>query len=310
MRLGIAVAVFVFALTAFAQSDGGTITGVISDPAGAVVANPPIEAKNTQTGVVLQSATTATGNYTIGQVPAGTYEISATVPGFKKYTRRGLTVQLLQTLRVDVTLEIGSSTQSVTVTEAATLLKTETGDVSNNVTSNKVNDLPVRTLGNIRNPLTVSQLIPGTNVVSGTPLRISGTPVNSEQVRVDGLDATYILGMSTYSFGQPSVDAIQEIAIQTSNFAAEFGQAGGAVFNFTMKSGTNQFHGSAFEYLVNEDLNSAGAYSHTAPNHDTVITEGRWEGPSGFPRFTAEKIRPSSSSVMNPAPLPPSTVIP
>jgi carboxypeptidase family protein len=191
--------------------------------------------------VVLQSATTATGNYTIGQVPAGTYEISATVPGFKKYTRRGLTVQLLQTLRVDVTLEIGSSTQSVTVTEAATLLKTETGDVSHNVTSNKVNDLPVRTLGNIRNPLTVSQLIPGTNVVSGSPLRISGTPVNSEQVRVGGLDATYSLGMSTYSFGQPSVDAIQEIAIQTSNFAAEFGQAGGAVFNFTMKSGTNQF---------------------------------------------------------------------
>lgn len=178
MRLGIAVALFVFALTVFAQSDRGTITGVISDPAGAVVANAPIEAKNTQTGVVLQSATTATGNYTIGQVPAGTYEISATVPGFKKYTRSGLTVQSLQTLRVDVTLEIGSSTESVTVTEAATLLKTETGDVSHNVTSNKVNDLPVGTLGNIRNPLTVSQLIPGTNVVSGSAARPS-TPNRS-----------------------------------------------------------------------------------------------------------------------------------
>jgi hypothetical protein len=217
----------VFALSAFGQGDRGTITGVISDPAGSVVACASIEAKNSVTGVVFQSASTATGNYTLGQLPIGTYEINVTVPGFKKYTRAGLTVQALQTLRVDVPLEIGSSSESVTVTESATLLKTETGDVSHNVTSNKVNDLPVGTLGAIRNPLTASQLIPGTNVVSGSTLRISGTPVNSEQVRVDGLDATYSLGMSTYSFGQPSVDAIQEIAIQTSNFAAEYGQAGG-----------------------------------------------------------------------------------
>src|SRR5579864_6724551 len=216
MRLRSAVAcLFIFALTAFAQSDRGTITGVISDPAGAVVANAAVEAKNSATGVVFQAASTATGNYTLSLLPSGTYEISVAVSGFKRYVRTGLPVQELQTLRVDVVLEVGSATESVTVTESATLLKTETGDVSHNVTTNKVNDLPVGTLGAIRNPLTVSQLIPGTNVVSGSTLRISGTPVNSEQVRVDGLDATYSLGMSTYSFGQPSVDAIQEIAVQT-----------------------------------------------------------------------------------------------
>jgi hypothetical protein len=285
MRLGsVAVCLFIFALTTFAQGDRGTITGVVSDPAGAVVANASIEAKNSETGVVFQSVSTATGNYTLGQLPIGNYEISVTVAGFKKYNRSGLTVQALQTLRVDVALEVGSATESVTVTETATLLKTETGDVSHNVTSNKVNDLPVGTLGAIRNPLTVSQLIPGTNVVSGSTLRISGTPVNSEQVRVDGLDATYSLGMSTYSFGQPSVDAIQEIAVQTSNFAAEYGQAGGAVFNFTMKSGTNQFHGSAFEYLVNEDLNAAGAYSHTDPKSRRNDFGGTAGGPVWIPK--------------------------
>jgi hypothetical protein len=285
MRLASAVAcLFLFGLTAFAQGDRGTITGVISDPAGAVVASASIEAKNSATGVVFQAASTATGNYTLAQLPIGTYEIAVTVSGFKKYTRAGLTVQALQTLRVDVGLEIGSSTESVTVTESATLLKTETGDVSHNVTSNKVNDLPVGTLGAIRNPLTVSQLIPGTNVVSGSTLRISGTPVNSEQVRVDGLDATYSLGMSSYSFGQPSVDSIQEIAVQTSNFAAEYGQAGGAVFNFTMKSGTNQFHGSAFEYLVNEDLNAAGAYSHTDPKSRRNDFGGTAGGPISIPK--------------------------
>src|SRR6202011_2019577 len=103
MRLGTAAAcLFVSTLSGFGQSDRGTITGVISDPAGAVVANAPIEGRNTQTGAVLQTGSTATGNYTLPQVPAGTYEISVTVPGFKKYTRGGLTVQSLQTLRVDV----------------------------------------------------------------------------------------------------------------------------------------------------------------------------------------------------------------
>jgi hypothetical protein len=279
------VCLFVFVLGAFAQGDRGTITGVISDPAGAVVANAAIEARNQATGVVSQAASTATGNYTLAQLPTGTYEINVNVGGFKKYTRTGLIVQALQTLRVDIPLEIGASTESVTVTEAAPLLKTETGDVSHNVTTNKVNDLPVGTLGAIRNPLTVSQLIPGTNVVSGSTLRISGTPVNSEQVRIDGLDATYSLGMSTYSFGQPSVDSIQEIAVQTSNYAAEFGQAGGAVFNFTMKSGTNQFHGSAYEYLVNESLNSAGAYSHTDPKSRRNDFGGTAGGPIWIPKI-------------------------
>ena len=117
MRLGTAVGLFVFALSAFAQGDRGTITGVISDPAGSVVAGAAVQAKNSATGVVFESASTATGNYNLGQLPIGTYEISVTVAGFKKYTRAGLTVQALQTLRVDVPLEIGSSAESVTVTE-------------------------------------------------------------------------------------------------------------------------------------------------------------------------------------------------
>jgi hypothetical protein len=105
-----------FTYAAFGQT-GGTITGLISDPAGAVVANAPVEARNTATGVVLSAATSATGNYVFGAVQAGTYEISATIPGFKKYTRTGITVPVkLQTTRIDVSLEIGSPRKSVTVT--------------------------------------------------------------------------------------------------------------------------------------------------------------------------------------------------
>src|SRR5437773_12399710 len=108
-KLAIALLLFTFTYAAFGQT-GGTITGLISDPAGAVVSNAPVEAKNTATGVVLSAATSATGNYVLGGLPAGTYEINVNVPGFKKYSRTGVEVQQLQTTRLDVTLIIGSAT--------------------------------------------------------------------------------------------------------------------------------------------------------------------------------------------------------
>src|SRR6202035_3702949 len=126
-----AVCFFLFALAAFAQSDG-TITGTISDPAGAVVSGAPIEAKNLETGAVYPTASTTTGNYTLAQLPVGVYEVSVAVPGFKKFVRSGLTVAVAQIMRVDITLEVGSATESVTVQADATLLKTESGDLAHN----------------------------------------------------------------------------------------------------------------------------------------------------------------------------------
>src|SRR5258708_23589589 len=107
----IAVCLFVLVFAAFAQSDRGTITGTISDPVGAVVGGAAIEAKNTETGVVYPVAASATGNYTIPQLPAGVYELSVTVPGFKKYVRTGLIIQAAQTIRVDVALEVGNASE-------------------------------------------------------------------------------------------------------------------------------------------------------------------------------------------------------
>ena len=221
----------------------------------------------------------------MAQLPGGTYEISVAVPGFKKYIRQGISVQLAQTARIDVQLEVGAATDSVTVTEDAPLLKTESGELSHNVTGQRLDELPVGSLGAIRNPLTVAQLLPGANVVGANTLRLQGTPVNSEQVRIEGMDSTYSLGMSTYSFAQPSVDSVEGVAIQTSNFAAELGLAGGAVFNITMKSGTNQLHGSVYDYFINEDLNAAGPFTHTVPRsrgNDYGFTIG---GPVVIPKI-------------------------
>jgi hypothetical protein len=256
----------------FAQSGGGAITGTVSDPAGAVVASASIQVRHTETGVVYEGATSSTGNYTIPQLPAGTYEVSVTVPGFKKHTRGGLQVQVAQTLRIDIALEVGASSESVTVTESAPLLNTESGALSHNVDVKKMDDLPILGIGGtlsgsagIRNPLAMIQVIPGVTFVPNALVRINGTPANSQSLRIDGLDATNTGTPGVPAQTQPSVDAIQETAIQTSNFAAEYGQVGGGLFNITMRGGTNQFHGSAYDYFVNEIFNAGNPFVTGSP---------------------------------------------
>src|SRR5436190_10248722 len=122
----LAVGVFAVAFCMIAQSDRGTITGTIADPVGALVASAPVQVRNMETGAIYQAGSSATGNYVV-QLPTGTYELSVTVPGFKRYVRQNLVVPVAQTLRIDVNLEVGSAAESVTVTEAAPLLKTESG---------------------------------------------------------------------------------------------------------------------------------------------------------------------------------------
>ena len=284
MRSGfLAVTVVSLACSAFGQT-GGTITGVISDPTGAVVPNAPVKAKNTATGVAATAASSATGNFTLAELPAGDYEIRVSVTGFKNYVRRPVTVAQLQTTRVDVILDVGSAAESVTVMGEAPLLKTETGDVSHNVTTETQDALPMGQIGAIRVSTQVVLTIPGVN--GGlTSISINGTPAASERIRIDGLDATYTLGNAYYSFGAPSVDSIQEVAIQTSNYAAEYGQSSGAVLSYTMKSGTNQFHGSAYDYWANEAFNSAGAYSHTKPKSRINDFGGTVGGPVWIPKI-------------------------
>jgi len=162
------------AITLFAQSDRGTITGTISDPAGAVVAGAAVEAKNTETGAVYQAASSATGNYTVAEMPAGTYELSVTVPGFKKLVRPGLIIQAAQTIRVDAALEVGSATEAVTINAEAPLLKTESGELSQTIAAQTMDALPLLEVGasssGIRNPYNVVALLPGSYYQPPGPL--------------------------------------------------------------------------------------------------------------------------------------------
>ena len=272
------VGLLLAALAAFGQGGNGSITGTIADSSGAVVPNVSIEVKNSETGAVFNGGTSSTGNYVVS-VPAGKYELTVTASGFKKYVRSNMAVVTAGNTRLDVTLEVGAVSDTVTVTDVAPLMKTESGEISHTVQTSDVNDLPLLTtnggggaFGNIRDPLQEIVLLPGTAYQNGLAVVVNGLPANSESIRIEGQDSTSNIWKIAQQNSQGSVDAIQEVAVQTSNFNAEYGQAAGGYFNYTMKSGTNAFHGSAYDYLVNEALNAGLPFTDRCTNDGAYCT--------------------------------------
>ncbi len=261
-------------LWAFGQVGNGSITGVVTDATGAVVAGASVEAKNSATGVVYNGVSTSSGAYTIADLPIGTYGVTVTVKGFKTYTHTNLAVGAQQVIREDVALQVGAATESVTVTAEASLMKTESAELADNVTIGDLDSLPLIGIGTVnagtsgyRNPYNTLLTLPGVSgYASSGVFQINGLGqafVTTETMRIEGQDATdRFYGAYDYTqMAQPSVDAVQEIAYQVSNYAPEFGQAGSVVINMTMKSGTNQYHGSLYDYLVNEDLDAGDPFS-------------------------------------------------
>ena len=290
-RLVVGICLFVIAASfSYAQSDRGTITGTISDPTNAVIPGASVVATNAETGAKYETISTETGNYTLAQLPPGTYQLSAELPGFKKYIRQGITVLVAQTLRLDVGLQVGAATDEVTVNADAPLLRTESSDVSHNVNSERLDELPLLGIGGvlsgsagIRNPYAMVQLIPGSTWTPNSLVRLNGTPANTQSFRIEGQDASNTGTPGVPAQSQPGVDAIQEVAIQTSNFAAEYGQVGGGVFNVTMKSGSNQFHGTIFDYFVNEAFNSGNPFTSTGTNLRPRARRNDYGGTVGGP---------------------------
>jgi hypothetical protein len=265
-----AVGVFVSLLIAgasWAQTNRGTITGIVTDPSGAVVPGVAINVTNTATGVANNVTTNESGVYTVPMLPAGIYKLSAEKTGFKKNEHSGILVQVGETVRLDFALTVGQETQIVEVTAAAPLLQRDTSDNGTVVTPQDVEDLPLTSFGDQRSPAFFMQLAPGVTgkgTSSGGPganrtmtTQVSGSMVSSTTLQVDGADvpsfAEFEGDLRTL---QIPPDAIQEFKLQSTNASAEFGRSGGGAAIFQVKSGTNQIHGSAFEYLRNDALNS------------------------------------------------------
>ena len=263
------------AVLALAQVGNGIITGTVTDQAGAVVAGVSVQVKNQDTGVVYAGATTATGNYTVADLPPGKYTLTVAQSGFKTYNQPNFEVSSSNTTRQDIPLQVGGSTESVTVTAESTLLKTESADMATNFTLAQLDELPVFGIGTnnagtsgFRNPYATLLMLPGVtsnNAVNSTGFGFTVDGLNANMtLKIDGQEATNrTIGFLSVELGQAGLDSIQEVAYQTSNYSPEFGQAGTVVVNMTMKGGTNQYHGSGYDYFVNEDLNAGDPFSTT-----------------------------------------------
>jgi hypothetical protein len=252
----------VFAVSGLGQSDRGVITGTVLDPAAAVVPAAKVAARHVATGTSHETVTTETGNFTLASLPAGKYELTVQAPGFKLVTLREVQVQVAQVTRVDVTLEVGAVTESVEVSASAPLLRTENAEQSVTLSGERFNSLPLNfgggggSVGSIRNWLSFIVLSPG---VSGTNERaaVNGMPGGAFKIYLEGQDVTSSNDtVWTSTVAAASVETVSEFTMQTSNFSAEFGQVLGGLFNFTIKSGTNQLHGSAYDYMTNEALDA------------------------------------------------------
>jgi hypothetical protein len=311
MRVSLVAVLLLSASAAFGQTSLATITGTIADPSGAAVANASVEVHNLENGAVFKVASSDTGNYTVSQLPVGDYAIDVTVPGFKKYSHTKFHLDAGQTMREDIALQVGAASEAVTVTAESSLLQTESSQLVHNVTLSQLDNLPLLSVGatndGLRDYFSASRLLPGIQYQNSGSFSavvqavVNGTPSNTLQSRLDGatMNPTSLRLLGATMETQPSPEAIQEVAILTSNFAPEFGTAGGAVVNMVTKSGTNSLHGSGYDYLVNEALNAAQPYTgikNKLRQNDYGFTVG---GPVWIPKFTTARIRHSSSSASN-----------
>jgi len=245
-----------------AQSPQATISGVVTDAQGAVVVGAEVVALNTQTGVKHPAKTNESGFYVIRFLPVGDYLISAELPGFRRFERRGITLTTGQTLGLDIQLEVGAVTEAISVTAAASTLETRTSDVSTLVESRSIEDMPLgdrRTMNIIR--FTGAAVFVNYDSGQKPNFSLAGGRTQSQMFWIDGGTGQNMrLGVGQIDT-DPPVEVVQEIKVLTNNYAAEYGGSAGGVMIATTKSGANQYKGSLFEYLRNDKLDAANFFA-------------------------------------------------
>ena len=269
-----------------AQAVKATLLGAVTDQSGAAVPDAVVTITNPATGATLTAKTNSSGNYAFPDLSPGTWNVKAEHTGLAGEERDGVPVIVNTTARVDLALPIGSVTQSVTVTSAQPLLQTDRADLSASIEAKQVNDLP---LGSDRNPQAVQQLLPGVspplyihtsfaNPQNSQSFHVNGQSVMASSLQLEGIDDNERTGQLDVYI--PPAAAVQTVNVSTSNYEAEFGRALGAVTNIILKSGTNQFHGTAYEYNEISAL-EANDYFNSGPK--TRLVNNYYGGTLGGP---------------------------
>jgi hypothetical protein len=272
----------VSAIPLHAQVDSGSILGTVRDPSGAVVGGAKVTLTNIGTGASLTTTSGSDGSYKFTPVRVGTYKLEVSSQGFQTLSQKDVEVNVGSNVVVDFALRPGSTTETVEVTAAAPVLQTQDASVGQVMDTRDVNNLPL----NGRNFTFLAQLVAGVNspqadtrgnAASGA-FSANGLRPAQNNYMLDGIDnnsdTVDFLNGTNYVV-LPPVDAIQEFKVQTSDFSAEFGRSGAAVLNATIKSGTNSFHGSAWEFFRNDKLDAADYFERNIlPNGTTKTTKG------------------------------------
>jgi hypothetical protein len=289
LPLAIAVLLLLTASSAKAQFDSASVLGVIKDPSGAGLGSASVTLISPSKGVRTTRQTDANGNYEFTSVLPGEYTISITAAGFESSTTDRFTVNVGARQRVDVALHIGAEAQTVNVSGAASLLETDTSDRGETIQSREAVNLPL----NGRSYADLSTLVPGVRKslleTLSLPSRDASYNVNglnsmANNFQLDGLDNNaYQTANQGYSNEAiiPSPDAVQEFKVQTDNYSAEYGRAAGAVINATTHSGSNHYHGVAYEYLRNTVLNAYGPFLGTGVK--PTLVQNQFGGTLGGP---------------------------
>ncbi|HEV2381889.1 MAG TPA: TonB-dependent receptor [Terriglobia bacterium] len=282
-NLAILLILLALPAAALAQGQLGALTGLVTDPTRAAVPGALITVTNIATGISSTAKTSDAGYYRVPVLP-GTYRVEAEKAGFKAEVLDQVVVPVEQVVTLDVSLQVGSQTQTVEVTGAAPLITPSTAEVGVSISPNEFQTLPIPLDDGGRQPESfIFRSLPG---AVGDPYQgsINGGQQFSHQILIDGVTiGRYDMSGGSMDEYSPGTDAIGEFKVQTSNYSAEYGDTGGAIVNFSMKSGTNQFHGTAFEYNKNPMFNAAGLLANAFGTPKDNEKENNFGGTIGGP---------------------------
>ena len=274
------------------QSNSGNIQGTVSDSTGAALPKATVTVRNLDTGATVSTETTDAGLYSAPNLPPGRYALTVEAPNFKKYVREGVTVPTGTTVTLDIQMQLGMVSENVVVSADASQLEIATSDIGSTVQSSLVANLPLEVSGTIRNPVQFITLTPGfVGGVANDPgsnssddFKVNGGQEGGTDVLVDGVSISLVSPNTQWNKGV-STDGVQEFKVLQSNFSAEFGESGDGIVSLTMKSGTNEFHGSVYDYLRNRALDANSWKNNTLGQPKSVNTQNDFGATAGGPIF-------------------------
>ncbi len=248
---------------ALAQVSTGSITGIVTDPTEGRLPGVALEAASLDTGVTLTATSNEAGEYTLPLLQPGPYRLTAQTAGFRTYAREGILIESGRVTRIDIAMEIGEVTETVEVVASVPLLESETSTVGQFIENKYVTDMPLngRRVGELLGSMGNTVFIGG-NVIRPR-VAVAGSRGDQQQWMIDGVNSSNVALEIPQALFNPPVEATQEIRIQQNNYSSEYGNSSGGVVTITTKSGTNDLHGSLYEFLRNDKLDARNFFART-----------------------------------------------